>query len=250
MTSDNCSLPTATESFTMIILDTFFLPTIGTLGILGNLAACVLLTSTKKISTFHQSLLTLTVVDILLVIVMLVDMQRFEMSLENQTYIMMMPFFWNPLKNFLLVLQTFLIMSISMERYRAVSEPIKNFTSFSKDSFKIHFLTYILPAFGLAFIFNIPKFFETKLVKVENIDQETFEVEEVYDWEITSLRLSPGYIFYYVHCSVLLVTGLLPFLFLLASNMMILRRMRQPFMTRETNARKQKNRFFRLALLP
>lgn len=248
MTIINCSSPSPTQTSSMTVLDTVFQPVIGTLGILGNLTACVLLTSTKRMSTFHQSLLTLTVVDILLAITILVDLQRFEINLENQIYIMMMPYVWNPLKNMLLIFQTFLIMSISKERYLAVSNPIKNFTSCNKDSFKTHFLTYILPAFTLAFVFNIPKFFETKLIKIERINEKTNNIEELYDWEITNLRLSPEYIFYYVHCARLLVTGLVPFLFLLASNMIIVRRICQPFLYTEEEdvrkaMRKQKNRY-------
>ena len=207
-------------------LEDVILPLVGLLGILGNLwAGGVLITSNTK-STFHQSLKALVAVDLLLVISMVVESQKLENDLDNQMFIFLIPYCWNPFKNTVLTFQTFLIMSISAERYLAVKKPIQFKITKVKNSTRIHFLTFILPALVLAFIFNIPKFFETKLVKIESFNIEANLTKELYDYEITSLRLNPDYIFYYIHLARLVVMGILPFLSLLVINVLIFKKVK------------------------
>ena len=48
-------------------------------------------------------------------------------------------------------------------------------------------------------------------------------VGQVWDWQVTPLRLHPSYILYYTHWTRLILTGILPFLHLLVLNAAIAR---------------------------
>ena len=222
------------------VLQDVLLPIVGFLGILGNLGAGAILVRSNTKSTFHQSLKALFAVDLLFVVCMVVDSQKFEVNPENQMFIFLIPYFWNPFKNTVLTFQTFLIMSISAERYLAVKKPIQFNITKVKNSKGIHFLTFILPALALAVIFNIPKFFETELVKIDKFNQDENITEKIYDYEITSLRMNPEYIFYYIHIARLLVMGILPFLFLLVINILIFMKIKKCLKIRVSSLKVQK----------
>ena len=222
------------------VLQDVLLPLVGLLGILGNLGAGAVLISSNTKSTFHQSLKALIAVDLLFVICMVVDSQKFELNPENQMFIFLIPYFWNPFKNTVLTFQTFLIMSISAERYLAVKKPIQFSITKVKNSVRIHFLTFILPALVLAALFNIPKFFETELVKIKAFNTEENTTEEIYDYKITSLRRNPKYIFYYIHIARLVVMGILPFLSLLVINTLIFMKIKKGLKIRVSSLKVQK----------
>ena len=237
----NNSSPEDPPSFSLPeVLQDVLLPIVGFLGILGNLGAGAILVRSNTKSTFHQSLKALVAVDLLFVICMVVDSQKFEVNPENQMFIFLIPYFWNPFKNTVLTFQTFLIMSISAERYLAVKKPIQFNITKVKNSIRIHFLTFILPALVLAALFNIPKFFEVELVKIEAFNTEENTTEEIYDYKITSLRRNPKYIFYYIHTARLVVMGILPFLSLLVINTLIFKKIQKSNRIRESSLRLQK----------
>ena len=71
-------------------------------------------------SNFHQSILTLAIIDLLFVVILIVDSFSLDLDLKNQTYILLFPYIWNPLKNILLCSETYLIMSIALERFLAI----------------------------------------------------------------------------------------------------------------------------------
>ena len=75
-------------------------------------------------STFHHSLITLACVDILLVVTLMINSQNLQADLKNQTFILLFPYVWNPFQNILMTFETFLMMSISTERYLAISSPL------------------------------------------------------------------------------------------------------------------------------
>ena len=76
-------------------------------------------------STFHHSLITLACVDILFVITLVIDSQKLDLDLNNQMFILLFPYVWNPFKNILMTFETFLMMSISTERYMAIRKPME-----------------------------------------------------------------------------------------------------------------------------
>ena len=208
---------------TEFIIESVTIPAVSVLGFLGNLCAIVVLLRPEMKTTFHQILVTLAVIENLFLLTILTD---HAVEPDNQFYIIMLPYFWNPLKNILLCWETFLIMSISTERYLAVRNPLAYRMQKMKYSSATHLAVYIFPSGLAALLINIPKFFETELRRKE-ISGHGNSTRYVYDYNITSLRLNPDYIFYYIHCTRLAFTGVLPFVFLTCMNFFIYRKMNE-----------------------
>ena len=201
------------------------LPAVGLVGVLGNLGAILILRRPEMKSTFHHTLITLAVTDILFLITLVVDTQRLDLDLKNQVFIMLFPYFWNPAKNILLTFETFLMMSITTERYLAIRNPLQHRFSRFRSSPSVHLTAYILPPLLASVILNIPKFFETELVTIE-IEDDNGSTVQLVDYNITSLRFDPSYILYYIHWTRLLTTGLLPFAYLLVTNLLLVSSLR------------------------
>ena len=51
--------------------------------------------------------------------------QNLDLDLRNQTFILLFPYVWNPFKNILMTFETFLMMSITTERYLATRNPLE-----------------------------------------------------------------------------------------------------------------------------
>ena len=78
-------------------------------------------------------------------------------------------------------------------------------------------MTFILPGFLFAFLINIPKFFEVELVSDE----------DKIDFRATQLRMDKNYIFYYTLWTRLLVTGIVPILYLVITNTIVIIKIRE-----------------------
>ena len=85
----------------------------------------ITITRPEMKSNFHHTLITLAIVDIVFLGVIIVDTKRFDLDLENQFFIMLFPYVWNPLKNILMNFEAFLMMSISTERCLAIRRPLE-----------------------------------------------------------------------------------------------------------------------------
>jgi hypothetical protein len=190
---------------------------VGTLGLVGNIGATIVLKRPDMKSTFHQSLLTLAVLDIMFLGILICD---YSLDFHSQIYVYMFPYFFNPMKNILMSWETFLIMSIATERFLAVYKPIHYRGHRIRRSSGVHMITFILPSMLFSILLNIPKFFETELVPRYFTDENN-KTYSIMDFEITSLRLDPNYIYYYVHWTRLLGTGVIPFIFLSSINLLI-----------------------------
>ena len=186
---------------------------VGAVGILGNLLTCVVLARTSINSNFHQTIVALTIVNLIFVGMVVIDSFHPDLDLDNQLYIKLFPYLWHPAKAILLCCETYLVMSITTERFLAIKRPVRiHLINLHHHSHFRHFATFILPPILLAFFINLPKFFEFRLTKV-GID--------MVDWEPTELRLSSSYILFYNHWTRMLLTGILPFLHLLLLNLKI-----------------------------
>ena len=215
--SDNISI----EGLNFVV-ENVMIPVLGSVGIVGNILAILVLKKPEMKSTFHHSLMALASCDIMFLTLMLMDYTQY---LNTGLYIIIFPYFLNPLKNILLSMETFLIMSITTERVLAVCKPVLYRTHKLRHSSRIHLLTYILPPIIFSFILNIPKFLEAEFCRTKekispNVSQESLS------FRFTKLRLNPTYIYYYTHWTKLLCTGIVPFFYLLIANGCIFRRMR------------------------
>ena len=60
-----------------------------------------------------------------ILIITFMFVQRFDLDLNNQLFIILFPYVWNPFKNILMTFETFLMMSITTERYLAIKNPLE-----------------------------------------------------------------------------------------------------------------------------
>jgi hypothetical protein len=84
-------------------------------------------------------------------------------------------------------------------------------------------LKYTVPVVIFSVMFNLPKFFEFTLEKVEIENYLTNLTEIRLKVMPTDLRLDDNYVYYYVNWSRLVVTGLVPLLSLGVLNLAIYR---------------------------
>ena len=126
------------------------------------------------------------------------------------TYILLFPYLMNPMKNITINCDSFLIMSIALERLLAVWKPIRYRTGIVRRSKRVHALVFILPPILVSTTINIPKFFETELY----VDSTTRQ----WDFRVTDLREDPNYIYYYILWFRNIVTGIIPIIFLIIVN--------------------------------
>ena len=111
-------------------------------------------------------------------------------------------------------------MSIATDRFIGVLKPVFYRSQKLSYSRKTHFLIYLLPSVVSSILINIPKFLETELIIVNRTSEENI-TREVLDYEITSLRLDQDYVFYYINWTRLIFTGVIPFIYLIVVNMLI-----------------------------
>ena len=196
-------------------IEKILLPLLGGLGgVLGNLASIKLILNSRARSTFHHSLITLAVIDTFFIILMIMQFST-ELPESNKTYCLMNPLFFNPLLTIMLTSETFIIMSISFERFLAVRKPIQYFQGTLRQSKKVHTLVYIFVPLLLAVFFNVTKFFELKLESGPSGGCLN---------KISSMRRHPSYSFYYIFLNRTILTGLVPTIFLCFINFALYRK--------------------------
>ena len=169
---------------TTLYMNRVSLPVVGVMGLAGNVAAFVIIFRKDIRSTFHHSLITLSIIDIIFVSTIICDI---FCDTTSTLYIYRFPYLWNPMKNILMSWETFLMMSIATERYLAVCHPLVYRAHKVRHSPRVHMMTYIIPSVFISIIINIPKFFETKFVTRSFTNTRNVTYQQI-DFEITSLR--------------------------------------------------------------
>ena len=120
--SGNCTcIESDYEQLICYVVEKIFIPIVGLLGLLGNIAAILILRRPEMRSTFHQSLITLAAIDSMILIIALSD---YSIDLTDRLYVYMFPYFLYPMRHVLFSWETFLIMGIATERLLAVYKPI------------------------------------------------------------------------------------------------------------------------------
>ena len=199
-------------------LETVSILPLGSLGLVGNCIAVLTLRRPTLQTTFHQSLVALAICDVMFLIMILTDQIIDQTSLF---YVILFPYFWNPVMNILLSSQTFMIMSIATERFLVVWMPLTYKIKSPSYSQKTHLILYVLLPVLFSILINIPKFFETEIVKANMTDENNITVE-VLDYDITNIRFIKDYLFYYIFLTRLIFTGVLPFVYLAVVNSLII----------------------------
>ena len=81
-------------------------------------------------------------------------------------------------------------------------------------------MSYLMPTFLASVILNIPKFLEAKIDYFNLVDEHN-NSHSIMTYNVTSLRVDPDYMYYYIHWVRLVTTGLVPFSYLVYMNMRI-----------------------------
>ena len=150
-------------------------------------------------SNFNQLLVGLAVLDIAYVLACIWDFSFVKVFHFHPTaYTYIFPYIWYPMKNILMSWTTFLTIGLATERYLAVCRPIFYRSLEVTYSSRVRVMTYFLPSMICSILLNIPKFMEARLVTVlEKVGSN--ETKEVVTYNVTSLRLDPNYMYYYIH---------------------------------------------------
>ena len=186
-----------------IWLKNIAIPWVTLVGLFGNGIAIVSISYRKMKSTFHQSLIALSMCDILFLIVVLFD--NYLNIPKNLAIIY--PYIWHPMRTILISMEAYLMMSIATERLLAVSKPIHYRTFIVFFSARVHMLGYILPPIMFSVLVNIPRYFETEFKNLNVTDSEN-KTHEALGIKLTSLRLDPEFIYYYTHWTRLIMVYL------------------------------------------
>ena len=191
-------------------------PVMGSIGLLGNSIALLSIKYFKSQTTFHQSLMALCIADVVFITVILID-QSYDISTDLA---ILFPYFWHPMRTILISVEAFLIMSISTERFVAVKWPLNYKASCISQCRKIHFSVFILPVLVSAIALNIPKFMELEFFESE-LENGNLTVG------VADLRLDENYIFYYIHCTRLITTGVVPIIYMIIVNILIFKMIKE-----------------------
>ena len=199
-----------------IWLKNIAIPWVALVGLFGNIIAIVSINYQKMKSTFHQSLIALSVCDILFLIVVFLDNY---LNVPKDLAIIY-PYIWHPMRTILISMEAYLMMSIATERFLAVYKPIHYRTFIVCFSSRVHILVYILPPIMFSVLVNIPRYFETEFIQLNETDSEN-KTHEALGIKLTSLRLDPEFIYYYTHWTRLIMTGVIPMIYLAVINILI-----------------------------
>ena len=123
LNTTDCSCPALSqlEIWSNYLLEGVSIPLVGSVGLLGNLAAIVVLSHPDMKSTFNQSLITLAIFEITFLVLLISD---HAVDITTELYIMMFPYLLYPLKNIMVSCESYLLVSIAMERLMAVVRPL------------------------------------------------------------------------------------------------------------------------------
>ncbi|TRY78311.1 hypothetical protein TCAL_05014 [Tigriopus californicus] len=203
---------------------------VGLFGLFGNTLSINILWGKDMRNAFNCLLIVLAAVDSFLIVLAMFDysfVRAFGLTFDLYTY--MFPYFLYPATNVVLCMSIFMVVAIAFERFLAVCRPYEYRAMSTTQSVTKRVLKLSGPVFVIAFLINIPKFFETKLKETMNNDTQTLQVSYV----VTRLRKNPIYINYYVNWFRLLGTGVLPMLALIYLNINIYLKIVETRKTRE-----------------
>ena len=186
--------------------------TIASTGVIMNLFFSYILTHKELRNGFNCLLIALATIDNIFLVGHVIQSCRVHFKLPKRLHAGLSPHIVIPFRTIMLNSSIFMIIAISMERYFAVSKPIRLHLKMKykkRANLKI-VMKYVVPVIALSLIFTIPKFFEAKEAYDEVTGGQLITA--------TKLRTDENYIFYYIGLAQLIVTGVLPFWMILFFN--------------------------------
>ena len=132
---------------------------------LNLIAICVLIKSASQTkNTFNPLIASLCGFDSVFLLLDLIDAFRKYFNFENSILIILFPHVIYPIRNMAFTASIFMTMAIAYERYSAIKYPIQHYQLLRSRKFRRKMLLrYISIVIIFAMVFNLPKFFETKI---------------------------------------------------------------------------------------
>ena len=149
-------------------------------GLCLNLVAiCVLIKSAStRRNNFNPLIASLCGFDSVFLLLELIDAFRKYFNFENQFLILIFPHVVYPIRNIAFAASIFMTVAIAYERYSAIKYPIQHHQLLRSRKFRRNILfRYISAVIIFAVVFNLPKFFETK-IQWNYLSEETEDVNE------------------------------------------------------------------------
>ena len=135
-------------------------------GLCLNLVAiCVLIKSAStRRNNFNPLIASLCGFDSVFLLLELIDVFRKYFNFETQLQILLFPHVVYPIRNIAFTASIFMTVAIAYERYSAIKYPIQHYQLLRSRKFRRNMLfKYISVVIIFAVVFNLPKFFETKI---------------------------------------------------------------------------------------
>ena len=190
-------------------------------------------------NSFNQLLVFLAAFDSTFIILMLVGaiFRVFKWSdpTAKTLFLYLFPYLINPLRSVSCNASIFTTIALSYERHKALCNSIQHRQARAKYSVKRRTLIYVIPILLMAIILNIPRWMElkNKWIPVKsnstNFNEKVAEAEIEYKLELETSELykNKDYIIYYKNLTILLTTGLIPFVVLVYFNYGIFRHIKK-----------------------
>ena len=163
----------------------------GGFGLIGNIITIIVLRRITHNKSFNNLLIGLSVSDILLIIVQVLEIPVIKVFLEYEPlwYRQYVPYFIHPVKSFIQNLAIYMVVAVSTERFKAVCNPLQKRQPYYK---------FIVVAVIMSVSLAIPRFFEFRLTH-NNTDYDT-----------TALMENPDYIQFNSYWNKLFAVGAFP----------------------------------------
>ncbi|XP_040563468.1 FMRFamide receptor [Lepeophtheirus salmonis] len=181
------------------------------IGAIGNILSIIVLSHPDLRNSFNLLLIGLSIFDSIYVFVSFLEALRKSFGIVSNVHLQLYPHFIYPSQMISLTGSVFLIISISFERYISVHHPLDYNQAMNDCSATYRRLwKFLIPAIIFSFMFNLPKFFETRVISIPG-NSTTLKIG------VTKMRLSPAYSTY-ITLSEFFVLGVIPVLLLVYFN--------------------------------
>jgi hypothetical protein len=182
---------------------------VGSVGILGNLIAILVLHLEKKTTTssssFNRLLAMLATFDTIFILFTLMDYSLARVffwpwARDSEVWVYLIPKVLYPLNNMTFCCSIYLTVMLAWERYLAVCHPNHyRMVNRAQAGYTRTLLVYVLPVVLFSIVLNIPKFLETELVYDDyeaalSANKATASMGIEKDTEFDSLLLEDSYL--------------------------------------------------------
>ena len=211
------------------LVDIAILPILGILGIIGNIGG--LISFSKRLSLTYYSLLFALAISDLVTIIAFILYYSFPQWIDHYTLLE------NPICTYIILgsypilyiaqlLDIYLLISLSIERYYAICKPLKYRTR------KFPVFYYIVPIVCFSFIYSTPLFFENsiKSLSVQKFEVKNDTYEYVGDTTVNVIKHSnfkvhnKEYKIIYEIVLKLIVKCVVPYMFMITTNLLVVRK--------------------------